>query len=102
MGERISMKQTSGECEFSINDYCVVRLTEAGEAVWARHWGQSGQTSVPEAVRSSATLQDGRVRFQIHELMNIFGSALYLGSMEHPFDGLLEFIDSRGTNETNP
>lgn len=68
----------------NINDEVVVRLTPAGEEAWRRYWLKTSD-GVPEVIRTSATLPDGKVRFQIHHLMYTFGPYCYNGSNELPF-----------------
>lgn len=69
----------------NINDYVLVRLTPSGEQQWAARWRRSFPEGVPEAIQKSQRLSDGRVRFQMHELMNTFGASCYNGSRELPF-----------------
>jgi hypothetical protein len=69
----------------NINECVIVRLTEAGEKAWAKAWLPSHPTGVPDVIRRAATLPDGRVRFQMWQLMHDFGPDCYNGSNRLPF-----------------
>lgn len=74
--------------KININDEIIVRLTKHGERMWAAHWNRYTDygAKIPWAIEREARQPDGRVRFQIHELMNIFGLACYNGSVTLPFE----------------
>jgi len=69
----------------NVNDDVWVLLTASGERMWNEYWKLSSPGGVPDAIRKSATESDGTIRFQLHQLMHIFGPALYHGSSELPF-----------------
>lgn len=69
----------------NLNDYILVRLTDAGERAWEKYWKVTHCNGVPGAVRDAATLPDGRVRFQLWTAMHIFGSVCHLGIGTSPF-----------------
>ena len=75
--------------EWSINDFVLVKLTPAAEAVWARHWTPTrrlleGKSGVPDAVRH--TDSEGRTRFQLWQLMEIFGQEMFMGNPRQMFE----------------
>ena len=80
---------------FNINDYICFRLTEAGEAAWNSEWSMSHPAGVPEIIRQSATLPDGRIRMQLWEAMNTFGPSCFNGSNSLPFVKNEIFFESR-------
>lgn len=72
----------------NLNDYIAVRLTEHGEKVWADDWKDTiYKGTVPDRVRNSATLPDGRVKFQLWYAMQLFGPLCYTGNSNLPFVG---------------
>jgi hypothetical protein len=79
--------------EANINDYVLVRLTPFGENLWVEKWAETARImklpkgEVPVAIRESCVLKDGRVRFQMWDLMATFGEVLYNGAIDHPFVG---------------
>jgi hypothetical protein len=75
----------------NINDEIIVSLTAAGEKAWKLYWALWSD-KVPDAIKSSHTLSDGRIRFQLYEAMHIFGSDCYNGSSHLPFvNNAIEF-----------
>jgi len=70
----------------NVNDNVWVKLTPAGEALWAEYWKATEPADVPKSIRKSQTEADGWIRFQLHELMQIFGKAMYNGNMHLPFE----------------
>jgi hypothetical protein len=72
--------------KINLNDYFIVRLTRAGEEAWAKQWEFARPKGIPDSIKKSATLPDGRVKFQIWDAMHTFGPASYLGA-EPPFEG---------------
>jgi len=79
----------------NLNNAAIVRLTPAGEDAWREYWMRSRPDGVPDSIRASATLPDGRVRFQLHALFEIFGPLVYMGSRNLPF------VDNEVTVETD-
>ena len=71
--------------EMNVNDNVWVKLTPVGEKMWTAAWRYMNTNGVPKAIRESYTEKDGRVRFQFHELMHIFGEAMWNGNSELPF-----------------
>ena len=71
----------------TINDYIYVRLTEAGEAAWKRHWENVSPQGVPIEIRKQAEASDGRLRFQLWEAMHTFGPDCFNGINRIPFVG---------------
>ncbi len=71
---------------FNVNDNVWVKLTPSGEALWAEYWRKTNPKGVPKSIRRSHTEADGWIRFQLHELMQVFGKAMYNGNMELPFE----------------
>ena len=79
----------------NINDTVSVMLTAHGEAQWAAYWNQHSDHGgeVPTTIQS-AQRKDGRVEFQLYELMFIFGPACYLGSNRLPFFKNAVYLDA--------
>ena len=71
---------------FNINDKVSVKLTEVGLKVYNKHFEDLGIE--PFELKQT---WDGRCVFQIHNLMNIFGSACYNGC-SIPFETEVEFV----------
>lgn len=71
----------------NINDQVIVRLTPDGERLWAEAWNKYSDNGgkVPRAIEIQARQPDGSVRFQMHELMHIFGPVCTNGSRQLPF-----------------
>lgn len=69
-------------CTKNTNNYCYVTLTEFGNSVLDRERNICKQNDIPyiEPLRT-----DLGIRFQIWELMQIFGPAMYNGSIAVPF-----------------
>jgi len=72
---------------FNINHYVFVELTPEGEDVLRRHYAEMDdrtRSNVSEsALKSSLDTRPGKEghrKFQLYELMNIFGPFLYTGS----------------------
>ncbi len=65
---------------FNVNDYVWVKLTERGRTLYRIHWEQYHCTPVP-----LETNAEGYSRFQLWDLMSIFGQNLYNGC-EMPFE----------------
>lgn len=77
----------------NINDNVWVRLTSEGEKQWASYWNVFSNNGgiVPRSIQKSQREVDGRVRFQMHEIMNIFGPECFNGSSRLPFiDNVIE------------
>jgi len=68
----------------NVNDDVWVELTPCGEELWAKRWDETarvyGETGVPKSIREGHTEPNGRVRFQIHDLMLTFGSVMFMGN----------------------
>lgn len=73
-----------GNYTVNLNDCAFVRLTKAGVQQFEEHW-QPYPIDI-EAAKRSHLQANGEWRFQLHELMLIFGPALYLGSNRLPFE----------------
>lgn len=67
--------------KFNINNYVRVRLNDKGREHYLRHWASCGvkDRELP------AVDADGFSRFQMWDLMHIFGTLCYLGALV-PFD----------------
>jgi hypothetical protein len=63
----------------NLNDKVSVRLTPAGEAIWA-DWYRAGNPlrSIPDYITKKID-EKGWISFQLWDFMNVFGPALYLG-----------------------
>jgi len=72
--------------KINLNDNVWVRLTPAGEDMWAKSWEDYSPSGVPLAVREAATERDGWIRFQLWDLMHTFGPALVVGCPKLPFE----------------
>jgi hypothetical protein len=70
----------------NVNGNVRVKLTPSGEALWAEHWKRTNPKGVPDAIRRSQVEACGWTRFQLHELMLVFGKAMWNGNMELPFE----------------
>lgn len=84
--------------KININDCVLVRLTPYGEKLWAEHWTrfpETGFTNVPDAVRKSVTEPDGRIRFQLWDMMAVFGKAMYNGNPNIPFQDNVIYIEDQ-------
>lgn len=75
----------------NINDCVWVRLTKEGERRWAEEWQHINSGGVPEAIRKSQTEKDGFVKFQLWELMHIFGGAIHMGITSPFVDNEVQF-----------
>lgn len=73
----------------NLNDEVYVRLTTHGLTQWASYWMNTSAEGVPKTIVEESTELDGRIRFQLWELMNIFGQSCYNGSSELPFENNL-------------
>lgn len=60
----------------NLNDYVVVNLTDYGKAIYADYLGDFRDTNEQE---------DGSHKFQLWELMHIFGKVCYNGNPKMPF-----------------
>jgi hypothetical protein len=67
------------------NDEVWVKLTPVGEQMWADYWWVTEPKGVPESIRKSHTEWDGWVRFQLWELMQVFGKGMRNG-VHVPFE----------------
>ena len=72
----------------NINDYALVTLTETAREYCLAQYVSSGLSSAQAArLLSNHEVGDGRHRFQIWDLMNIFGEHMYEGSPRAMFEG---------------
>lgn len=71
--------------KINLNDDVVTELTDAGQQAWAEYWKSTHPNGVPDSVKRSATLPDGKVSFKLWEAMNIFGPHCFMGSTKLPF-----------------
>lgn len=69
----------------NINDCVYVLLTPYGEKIWAEHWTITSPEGVPKAIRDAAEFTGGRTRFQLWQLMDIFGGEMYMGNVNQCF-----------------
>lgn len=95
----------------NINDYVWVKLTPFGEEIWNEKWAGlpkfdsfdptskiSGVlTGVPDEIREIHTNPvNGLVSFPLWDLMNIFGSHMYLGAKDMPFEHNQIYFNAEG------
>lgn len=73
----------SSEIEVNLNDYAYVRLTPSGEKLFARYYHDL--TLDPALYRAMHLQADGRWRFQLYDLMHIFGPGCMMGPIP-PFE----------------
>ena len=71
------------EIKFNINHNVKVRLTNHGISVWAENCNKYSRN--PLTAESILELKDrvdkdGYTKFQMHELMDIFGDKIYMGN----------------------
>lgn len=72
---------------FNLNDYAFVRLTEEGIRQFEDHYAGLARFGFDWEESLKSHLQpDGEYRFQLHELMLIFGPMCYMGNMDLPFE----------------
>jgi hypothetical protein len=62
-------------CDTNLNDYIKIKLTEEGSIIYKKHYAKYNC----EAPKLDID-DEGYVRFQIHEFMNIFGERLFMGA----------------------
>jgi hypothetical protein len=67
------------------NDYVWVKLTDWGWMIFDQHFTKLGLD--PTRFRQSLHDDSGYQRLQLHELMHVFGPAMYVGAFDMPFDG---------------
>ena len=77
--------------DFNINEYVHVKLTKLGKTIWINHiekyHGMRGiekTGKLPDWVKHN-DMGKGWWRFQMWELMNIFGPHIHMGS-KNPFE----------------
>jgi hypothetical protein len=79
----------------NINDYVEVQLTAAGIQMLTESYAVAIRLlgiSMENVIQKKTV--DGWTRFQIHELMHVFGPACFNGSNRLPFvDNLIKFDD---------
>ena len=61
--------------KYNLNDYIKVKLTEEGRIIYKKHYAKYNC----EAPKLNID-DEGYVRFQIHDFMNIFGERLFMGA----------------------
>jgi hypothetical protein len=84
----------------NINDYALVRLSPTGEEAFRKAWDcVSHVPSINVDAMLRRTDSEGRLRFQIHDLMHTFGPVCYLGG-NSPFEGDIEFVETSDRNPT--
>jgi hypothetical protein len=87
--------------QINLNCYVFVRLNELGKKIWEEYWNEAVGNSLSESVLIQKTLPDGRIRFQLWELMHAFGPKCILG-LDSPFtDNQIEF-EGEGRNLDRP
>lgn len=68
----------------NINDIVRIRLTDNGKRIWKEYWE-------PYTSENSKVLDpEDTVRLSLWEVMNIFGSEMYNGNPDLPFETTLE------------
>ena len=72
--------------KFNINDNVKVRLTDRGKEVLKEHW----DGKIPDWFENYHE-GDGYYRFQLHDLIQIFGKELYLSNSNLPFETEIYF-----------
>ena len=95
-GDRTDEDRATRPATFNINDYAFVRLTDEGVAQFIAHYADLTQYGFDPAESLRYALRpNGEYRFQIHEMMLIFGPACYVGSNRAPFkDNAVRFEPS--------
>ncbi len=80
--------------KMNINDYALVQLTEDGIAQHVAYFESIGMTEKDAAESlQHASVGDGRYRFQIWELMKIFGDQKSNGNTKQMFTkNVVEFV----------
>lgn len=76
--------------EMNINEYVYVRLTKAGLKTYTKHYTDLG-IAPPKLTQFGWNLTSQYSRFQLWELMNIFGPAVYHGSESQFMDNIIRF-----------
>lgn len=61
-------------CDTNLNYYIKIKLTEEGRIIYKKHYAKYNC----EALKLNID-DEGYVRFQIHDFMNIFGERLFMG-----------------------
>lgn len=82
--------------KFNLNDHVFVQLTGHGIAQYTAFYESTGVRKEEAAeLLKHAAVGDGRHRFQIHQLMNIFGAQMINGNPEQMFiKNDIEFVCS--------
>lgn len=62
-------------CDTNLNNYIKIKLTEEGRIIYKEHYAKYNC----EAPKLNID-DEGYVRFQIHDFMNIFGERLFMGA----------------------
>lgn len=82
--------------KMNINDYALVQLTEDGVAQHTVYYKSIGLTEqdATNALRHTS-VENGRHRFHIWELMQKFGDQMYNGNAKQMFtENIIEFVRS--------
>ena len=72
--------------EFNVNDYVKVKLTKKGFGILAKYY----EGEIPKWFENYSE-GNGYYRFQLHVLMDIFGSEMYNGNPKLPFNNNIYF-----------
>ncbi len=79
------------DVKFNINEYVLVKLTDAG----IKHWIKDNDVFEPNGMTDyllneekvlAKRLDNGYWKFQLYELMQIFGSLMHIGNKNLPFE----------------
>lgn len=80
------------DVNFNINEHVLVKLTDAGIKHWIKDYndvfepiGMTDYLLTKEKILAKR-LENGYWKFQFHELMQIFGSLMYIGNTNLPFE----------------
>ena len=89
----------SVQVETNVNDCVYVRLTEEGKKYLKKHYFDNPYLPLDvkhDLFESYAKAdEEGWSKFELFELMNIFGPIMYMGSLVSPFQGNVVRIGER-------
>jgi len=72
----------------NLNEYVKVKLTDYGEQIHYGNYIAKGVSfCMKHKYRPPLIDEQGYSKFQLWDLMNIFGSVMYLGNPNVPFEG---------------
>lgn len=77
------------EASSNLNDFVWVRLTAEGKSQLGHYYAEGSQLADADVINNIVSyheVEEGWSKFQLHELMNIFGSRLYNGATEQMFE----------------